>query len=120
MDQFDQRVEVYRRLGMSPEAARIAAIGRHCTTEAEARAQLREGEVQLRAAAGGGATAAPATLAEGETRVYEAARAMLGMSVEQASRYAYERREAAIRAHGEAGARVYLTQLVESLGRLPR
>lgn len=116
MDAFDERVGQYQALGLTREAARLAAIGRDCS-EAEARRALQEGYERLREQQ---TRRQPATLAEAESRVYEAARATLGLPVEQASVYARERREAAVREHGTVGSLAYLTQLAAGLRRCPR
>lgn len=121
MDAFDGLVESFRGLGMSEDGARFAAVGRPDPyrgplTEAEVRQAWRAGAQRHQPEH----RQAPTTLTEAESQVYEAARGELGMPVEQASRYAHERRTAAERKHGTEGARVYLAQLVESIRRIPR
>lgn len=102
---FDMMVETFRAAGLSPQAARIAAIGRDHFTEADARLyhdrqdRLREAEDAATAAMLAPTGQAP-DLATETVAVMEAARRQLGMDEPSARRYALGLLEREVRRGG--------------------
>jgi hypothetical protein len=120
VSEFDEMVECFTALGLSPDAARIAAIGREYKSEAEAREAYREADVLREAERA--ATAAvlgpnyQAPRPEPETRdVVEAVRARLGMSLHEATEYAKRLREREVRRAGAEHARSWMAEFAKSL-----
>lgn len=112
MDAFDRVAELWETVGLSPEKARLAAIGR-AGTESAARQALATAE---RDAAHPPTRPRYATAAGAELALATAARDHLGMGELAALKYARGRREYAERRYGPAAV-TYLAHLAESLGR---
>lgn len=103
-------IRLYEGRGYSRRAAEFAAGGRPAANTTEA--------FQARGGGGGGLVAeSTVALSVAETEVRQAARSTLGMTDAEATAYATRQREQAVREHGQEGARVYLRQLRESIGR---
>jgi hypothetical protein len=117
---FDNMIAMFRESGMTPEAARIAAIGRGFRNEAEAREhwdrsdRLMEAERAASAAMLAPTGQAPAL--EPETlQVVEAARAKLGMGQADARVYAVRLQERETRRAGSAHAKRFLQEFARGL-----
>ena len=117
---FDALVESFRGFGMSPEAARFAAIGRN-STEAEARAFWAQPEpapaAPLAESAGSRLIEprTPISPEDGATMVAEVARRTLGMGVAEAHQYSVNLMEREIRAGGRDHATRFLGTFARAL-----
>ncbi len=117
---FDGMVAMFERTGLNRKAAVVAAIGRDCRSEAEARAAWDRCDAEAAAesaamAAVLGPTGRAPSVAPEVQAVCEAAQQRLGMDRVEALEYAAGLRARETARHGADHARTYLTEFARTL-----